>query len=346
MVLLCWLAGRIPAKDIIQIKYLCADWGPALTLPTKPGDQPKYSETEEEVYFLKQVHVLTPPGLLRDAKSTTSLYLCKMKPDGSAKTAIKELWHNVAYPIDTQGQASWLDVNEKTKRIALAIGFAGTDLVGLWVMNLDGTDLKRIVSERTEENRLRAINTCSWTPDGQWIVFEEELRGAKPTNIHRITKCTAKGDTIMRLTNGPWQDQPAVSPNGKTIIFSNIGDAMTGGLYLMNIDGSDPHLLPNPTDKRYGKHSGTYPAWSPDGARIYAVSAGVIDVLTGRTLLRKSPRSLTPEGKVLKEYSNVVMPHWGKMGLLCSGWGGGITLVDEQFEVQRILATTEKINAK
>jgi len=48
-----------------------------------------------------------------------------------------------------------------------------------------------------------------------------------------------------------------------------------------------------------------------------------------------------PDGKVIEQYSNEVMPHGGKLGLLCSGWGGGSTLVDEAFETQRILATTE-----
>jgi len=48
-----------------------------------------------------------------------------MKPDGGDKTEIKELWKNPNYPIDTQGQSTWMDVNERTRKIALAITYAG-----------------------------------------------------------------------------------------------------------------------------------------------------------------------------------------------------------------------------
>ena len=333
LVFILGLFAASVAHGKTAVGYLCADWGPAMILPGKTNAVARFNEDEDEIYFLKQVY----------ANSGTSIFLCKMKADGSAKTEIKELWHNVAYPIDTQDQASWLDVNRKTKRIALAIGFAGSDLVGLWVMNMEGTGVKRIITERTEEHQLRAINTCSWTPDGLWIVFEEELRGTKPENRFSIVRCDENGHHFERILSGRASEQyrqPCVSPNGQVIAFvkhpnGNLGDRW---IWLMDSDGK--HVRP-----LGGKQSlstwGTYPAWSPDGKKVFAVSAGVIDAITGITILRKSPRSITLDGKVIKENSNVVMVHWGKLGLLCSGWGDGITLVDEHFHIQHILAATE-----
>jgi len=340
-----WLGLLILAATAVQaaqpqilVEYLCADWGPAMTLSAKKGDKPKFSATDEEVYFLKQVHVMMPQSPSQEARQTTSLYLCKMKSDGSCKTEIRELWHNVTYPIDTQGQTSWLDVNPNTKRIALAIGYAGTDLVGLWLVNLDGTELKRIVTERTEENQLRAVNRCSWTPDGQWIVFSEELRGTKPDNIHRIAKCNVDSQAIVRLTQGPWQDEPAVSPDGKTIVYGQVGDAKTGGIYLMDIDGGNPRLLPNPDDKRSNKHSGGYPAWSPDGKKIYAVSAGIVDVKSGMTLNNRRPDF---DGRLW----SAECVHWGPLGLLGSATSFRITLTDTNLLSVRALALSGIMDA-
>jgi hypothetical protein len=156
------------AQEFANIEYLCADWGPAMTLPKKAGETPIFSDTEEEIYFLKQVTRFTRktrlvPDLLGGGKTEDighgiSIYLCKMKPDGSAKTEIKELWKNPNHPIDTQGASTWMDVNESTHKIVLSVLFAGTDVMGLWTMNLDGGDLKQIIRPEWSKEKLVGVD--------------------------------------------------------------------------------------------------------------------------------------------------------------------------------------------
>jgi dipeptidyl aminopeptidase/acylaminoacyl peptidase len=336
------------AAEFANVEYLCADWGPAMTLPSKPGDKPQFSDMDEEIYFLKQV----------TARGKVGIYLCKMKPDGSDKTEIKELWKDPNYPIETDTQSTWMNVNGRTGKIAVSVLFAGSDITGLWTVNLDGNYLRRAITPTLIDGRLQAIDSPSWTPDGQWIVFGESLRGVGHS---RIAKCDANGKNVVYLTDGLGDSQPRISPDGTEIVYvhnpmkrlgtTTSGDEMwvAATLWLTSPDGSNKREIPNPEAKPSWPTkgiSGAYPAWSPDGTKIYAVSAGIIKVVTGTTLLRKSPRSINPEGKTVEQYSNVVMPHWGKQGLLCSGWGGGITVVDDQFETQRILASSGKAAMK
>jgi hypothetical protein len=329
------LAGHLStiafATEFANVEYLCADWGPAMKLPSKPADKPQFSDMDEEIYFLKQV----------TARGKVSIYICKMKPDGTGKTEIKQLWKNPNYPIDAQGQSAWMDVNAKTRKIALSVLFAGTDEMGLWTMNLDGSEFKQILKPEWGEH-LVGVDHPSWTPDGRWIVFAEIQRCTHPNRV-RVARCDREGWHFSYLTSGPWQGQPMVSPVGDIVVYEQVGDARTGGLYVTDINGKKQRQLFDPAGKPV---TGTYPAWSPDGTKIFAVSTGVIEVSTGKTLFRRSPRSVNSEGKTVEQYSNVVMPHWGKLGLLCSGWGGGITVVDDQFDIQRVLADSGKVAPK
>jgi WD40-like Beta Propeller Repeat len=332
------------AQEFKNVAYLCADWGPAMTLSTKPSDKPQFDDTQEEVYFLKQVNSFTRKKLLladpfsgnktEDIGHGISIYLCKMKANGGQKTEIKVLWKNPNYPIDTQGASTWMDVNEKTHKIVVSVLFGGSDLTGLWTMNMDGSDLKQIVKPEWGE-RLTGVDHPSWTPDGRQIVFEERLRGVHP-NRFNIAICDADGGRFKRLlesTDKIEYRQPSVSPDGKIFAFSRSPNGYPGGRYiwLANIDGSEPHPLVEA--KRVTDGWGDYPAWSPDGKHLYALGAGILDVETGRVLNDHRPKL---NGKPwAAEYV-----HWGTAGLLGSATSFRITLTDSNLvQVQLLCAS-------
>jgi hypothetical protein len=323
--------------DYNNIEYLCCDWGPAMTLPGKTNAAAQFNDAEDEVYFLKQVTSFTRKKRLmkdvwsgrdyEDVGKGLSIWLCKMKPDGSDKTEIKELWKNPAYPIDTQAQTTWMNVNARTKKIVLSIVIGGQEIVGLWTMNLDGSQLKRIQESRKEEGGWSDFAHPSWTPNGQWVVFGKMIQ--KPDRrIGGIAKCTAEGSNTVYLTNDINDWMPRVSPLGNQIAYiHNVGAATR--LYLMNNDGSNQHPLPNPDDKRWGTHGGVYPAWSPDGMRIFFVGIGdtIVESSSGKQIWLGECHP-HPTG----------WAHWGKSGLV--GYAiRGIIFSDLDSKVSKLIGS-------
>ncbi len=68
------------------------------------------------------------------------------------------------------------------------------------------------------------------------------------------------GTDVRQLTNNTTIDKaPAVSPNGKFIAYYNSDWLGNPELYLMNIDGTGQHIVPNTS-------RGRYPSWSPDSS--------------------------------------------------------------------------------
>lgn len=71
------------------------------------------------------------------------------------------------------------------------------------------------------------------------------------------------GGEALRLTSGAaWDGQPAFSPDGTKIAFTSDRNG-NEQLWVMNADGTDPHMLTDEKDARV-----TEPLWDPNGPWI------------------------------------------------------------------------------
>jgi TolB protein len=172
--------------------------------------------------------------------------------------------------------------------------------MGLWTMNVDGTELRRVLPENAEPHF-----DGHWGPDSRRLVFvydrlqgtDGKLQidlinsdGSDRTNLvpHKafeesprwspdgktiawvstreknqdIFLISADGKNVRRLTNDPAPDNnPSWSPDGKQLAFCS---ARHGNfeIYVMNADGSDVRRLTHEPRMDY------WPVWSPDGRQI------------------------------------------------------------------------------
>jgi cysteinyl-tRNA synthetase len=129
------------------------------------------------------------------------------------------------------------------------------------MMDDTGGSLDRIT------NRPATDTEATFSPDGQWVVFQSDYYRSR--DIHKI-----KIDDVLsaNLTNILGDDiKPNWSPQGNKIVFQSNQDG-NWEIYSMNSDGTDVRNITNdPADD-------TDPSWSPDGTKIvYASTPGGLD---------------------------------------------------------------------
>jgi len=188
---------------------------------------------------------------------------------------------------------SW---NAATERITFASDRDDTDEV--WTMAADGSDLFRVTRNTPVLSQVEGTASYfiepSFSPDGQWIIFEADPDVPEDQQQGSIWKVRADGTGLTQLTDGPSGDtddrQPNWSPSGDRILFQRRAPGPSTGpsttlrtgsgqssddwnLYTMAPDGSDVRqvtIVPS---------SDTDASWSPDGRWIvYSSDYGSLPV--------------------------------------------------------------------
>lgn len=131
----------------------------------------------------------------------------------------------------------------------------------IYIMKTDGTELKKITGEGTNEFG------PAWSKDGQKLFFGAVNPETKAADIFSVK---ADGTGLTQLTKTGKNASPSVSPDGKKIVFNSEKAEHKPQIFVMNTDGSGLKALTNDDTLAFYN-----PLWSPDGKKIvYYVEKG------------------------------------------------------------------------
>ena len=139
-----------------------------------------------------------------------------------------------------------------------------------YIMNIDGTGLRRVSNGQGRttcgyfyDNNRRILYSSTFKHDPACPVPPDQSRDyVWPLGRLEIYTAKADGTDLKALTsNGAYNAEATVSPDGRQIIFTSTRDGDIE-LYVMNIDGTNVRRLTT----RVGYDGGAF--FSPDGSRI------------------------------------------------------------------------------
>jgi TolB protein len=163
--------------------------------------------------------------------------------------------------------------NAKTNRITFASD--RQDIDEIWIIAPEGSDLLRVTHHK---NKVYFIEP-SFSPSGDWIVFEVDNDVPDSQQQGSIWKVRTDGSAFTQLTGGlagiSDDRQPNWSPDGDVILFQRripLGDDWD--ISTITPDGSNlKNINPNP------ESADTDASWSPNGKCIvYSTDNGELPV--------------------------------------------------------------------
>jgi Tol biopolymer transport system component len=144
--------------------------------------------------------------------------------------------------------------------------------VDLWVMRPDGQEQKQLTLNSATND------APTVTPDGHYIVFISNRTGA-----FQVWRMQIDGSDPFPLTNGGGKNFPAISPDGKWVLYNTTDDWQ---LWRVSLAGGEP--------ARLSDSYALFPSISPDGKMIACL---------GRTDSKRVLRILSfADGSALKTF--------------------------------------------
>lgn len=153
---------------------------------------------------------------------------------------------------------SW---NGPTSRIAFASD--RQDHEEIWTIAADGSQPKQVTNHQGSSGYLEP----SFSPDGSWIVFEEDISGTETTQVSSLWKVRSDGSNLTKLVDAGSSKtdnrQPNWSPKGDSIVFQQRQQGSDNWqLFTISPDGNNLRQITQ------GTAESTDATWSPDGKQL------------------------------------------------------------------------------
>jgi serine/threonine protein kinase len=139
-----------------------------------------------------------------------------------------------------------------------------TGLPQIWVMDIDGTELRQITD--TQQGACQP----SWSPDGMRLVFispcDTQREVFTGSSLFIINEDGTDLTPLPIVGRGEYD--PSWSPTGESILFTSLREGGIPQIYLMNLADRSVILLSDSGEKR-----GLQASWSADGQEIIFISS-------------------------------------------------------------------------
>src|SRR5262249_48982199 len=110
--------------------------------------------------------------------------------------------------------------------------------MGLWTMNVDGTDLRQLVTP--ERNTVQFDG--HWSPDGKRIAYVHDVLQGTDGKL-QINTCAADGSDIkVLIAHKAFEESPRWSPDGSRVAWVSTRDG-NQELYVASADGKEEKRL-------------------------------------------------------------------------------------------------------
>jgi Tol biopolymer transport system component/polyisoprenoid-binding protein YceI len=147
----------------------------------------------------------------------------------------------------------------------------GGDPIAIYAVNVDGSDLVRLVKPLRRSGAWSSDLAPQLSPDGSKVVYTRGIATQTSGEPDQIYVVAASGSARPRqLTEGSFTATlwPTWSPDGSRLAFAQ-GDGDASSIWVMSANGGNAHALTE--DDLVEEETFTpdeFPTWSPDGERI------------------------------------------------------------------------------